>query len=427
MRSVFLVSTTHHLLAIEPESTTASLVHTGKGLYFGLAADIDGRIYVGCRNAVAGPESAEVRAAERGSILVFDPRLELVGEITAPFALRDVHGIACFDDRLWVTCSFDNFIAVHDLSSGRWTRWYPAPDATEPGCDSHHFNTVKFLDGEVWLVAHRFGPSEMLRFTYPDLQLDSAVSLGVMAHDIFNFGGAPATCSSGEGVLVNTRGERLRTGSFPRGMAEDTRGKLLGLSLNAPRAERHTQSAVLRWFTPEWRFESDYLLPGAGMVLDILALPPGCVHGIQRKERWPAMQVCAGSYNPLAPGNTYDLRSGPHAGAMPGWHAPEATLRWTAARNASVKVLTAPRERKLGLMLASYYAEPYRVDVLADGELLGAIDFTEPGERNVELLLTPGASLERTITFRVPHLWVPPGGNDPRMLGVAVRELSVEF
>lgn len=420
MASYFLVSTTRHLLAVEPGAGTASILHSGKGLYFGLATDDEGNVYAACRNAVAGPESAEVRAAERGTVLVFSSDLREIEEIVPPFPLRDVHGIAVFDTQLWVTCSFDNCIAICNLSTREWTRWYPVPEAAAAGSDSHHFNTICFADG-IWVVAHRFGPSDLMRFSYPGLELESAFSLGIMAHDLFKWDGSLATFSSGEGQVVSLDGRRLRTGSFPRGFGEDDRGKLIGLSLQAPRRERHLQSAVLRWYTPQWEFVADYVLAGSGMVLDIMPLGREPSAACDRLERWPEMQVCAGEYNHLAPGNTYNLREGRLAGYLPGWHAPEPGLRWTAARNASFPVLVAPGECRLHLKLASFFDGPYEVEVRMDGELAGTVRFEGPGESQTSMNFAAGDTAERIVCLRVPHLWRPRNGGDARMLGIAVR------
>jgi hypothetical protein len=429
MESWFLVSTTHCLLAVDAEQGCAFLLHSGQGLYFGLAFDPQGRFYVACRNATAGPESEAVRAAERGSVLIFDSTLRFCGELTAPFPLRDVHGIAYFDNRLWVTCSFDNMIAVYHFESCQWRRWHPVPEAAAPGCDIHHFNTVRFINDQIWIVAHRYGSSEILRFDYPDLQLQQALSLGRMAHDIFLFRGVPATCSSADGWIVNTRGHRLRTGNFPRGLARNTNGKLLGLSLNAPRAERAHQSALLRWYTADWRFRADYVLPGVGMVLDILELPLSrdALHGL---EPWPDMQVSANRYNSLAPGNWFDVKSPELSREMPGWHSAEESLRWTAAKRASLRILTAPGEQRLRLRLSSSYPGEYRAGVLLDEKWLGEVQFGGPGFQNAEFLFEPASHCERTLTLHVPHLWRPSqllGTSDPRWLGIALHGIGVDL
>jgi hypothetical protein len=69
MSPAFLLTTTNYLLAFDGHERFFQ-VHTGTGLYYGLARD--GRhIYVSCRNQTIGPHAA-ARASESGSIRVFD-------------------------------------------------------------------------------------------------------------------------------------------------------------------------------------------------------------------------------------------------------------------------------------------------------------------------------------------------------------------
>jgi hypothetical protein len=273
----FLVSTTHYLLAVDPEAGSIKHVHSGKGLYFGLTESPDGFLYAACRNATEGPENESIRAAERGSILVLNRNLQVVEEFQSPFPLRDVHGIACFDQRLWVTCSFDNMVAVYDLVTKEWSQWYPAPNTADRGRDVHHFNTIRFINNKLCLIAHCFGPSQLWFYEYPSLQLHNTLALGNMAHDVIEFEGAIATCSSAEGCIVNACGQQLVTGGFPRGVGSTAAGNLLGISIHAPRAERAGQDAILKWYSPDWRFRFDFVLKGAGMILDILPLDRACL------------------------------------------------------------------------------------------------------------------------------------------------------
>jgi hypothetical protein len=267
-----LVATVHHLLAIDPEQRRMWRVHSGSGLYYGLASGPGGLLYAACRNTVLWPAPGVVdgRATEHGSVLVFDREFQICDELRPDFAMRDLHGIACYDDRLWVTCTFDSFIAIHNLRTGRWDRWYPCPDESDH--DVLHLNTVCFVTDGVWLVAHRFGPSELMLFGFPGLQLQSKIQLGTMAHNVFLFKESLATCSSGDGYLVNCDGKRLNTGNFPRGVARTEHGNLLGISLSIPRDQRAISDAVLRWYDTDWRFRLDFLLRGVGMVLEILEL-----------------------------------------------------------------------------------------------------------------------------------------------------------
>src|SRR4051794_16362363 len=105
---VYLVSTTHHLLALDTRIRKVFIVHSGRGLYYGLGFSND-RIWVGCRNSIRSPGSELAREHERGSILSLGSEtLECRDVLEAPFPLRDIHGLCCSDDHLFVTCSFDN-------------------------------------------------------------------------------------------------------------------------------------------------------------------------------------------------------------------------------------------------------------------------------------------------------------------------------
>lgn len=430
MANRFLVSTTHHLLAVDTDRNSVWHVHSGSGLYFGLAAGENGLLYVAARNSIQGPQDVDARASEHGSVLVMDEKFCLRDELRPPFPLRDVHGIACFDGRLWVTCSFDNMIAMHDLATGNWSRWYPAPNPAHRGRDVHHFNTIRFLRGQVCLVAHHFGASKLLFFDYPSLQLASVATLGVMAHDLF-YQGELATCSSGEGCIVNSQGQRLRTGNFPRGVAATGQGTLLGMSINRPRDERQQQDGILRWYGPDWRFQTDYLLPGAGMVLDIL-------HLADRKfrwdalETWPHAEITPGGYNRLSPANVYLADSFgltiPRT-ALLDWHAPEGTHRWTAARETSLSILINPEETRLSVELSSQNPNPYQVEIWLNHKLLDTVVFDGSGVERREFCIASEPRGAASLLFRVPNLWKPaevfPGNHDGRLLGVAVHRVSL--
>ena len=181
----------------------------------------------------------------------------MVGELHAPFPLRDVHGIACFDNRLWVTCSFDNMVAIYDFRLRQWSQWYPAPNPADRGRDVHHFNTIRFVNNKLCLVAHCFG----------------RVSSGFMTTQACNF---IMCCRWGNGPRCNrvSRGccdvqfcgrlhcERLRpkvyTGGFPRGVGLTAAGNLVGISIRrSTRAERAGKDAFLKWYSPDWQFRAD--------------------------------------------------------------------------------------------------------------------------------------------------------------------------
>lgn len=429
MHPRFLVSTTQHLLAVDPESHQLWRIDSERGLYFGLADGPDGLLYTACRNNLCGPYCNEERRGEKGSILVFDRSFRMVDELRPPFPLRDVHGIAVAHGRLWVTCSYDEMVAIFDLATRAWDRWYPAPGPPVPDTDVHHFNTIRFMNGKLYLVAHRFGPSLVLCYDFAALQLDSIVNLGCCAHDLFFLEDEMATCSSGEGWLVNRNGLRLRTGGFPRGLATTPDGNLLGLSMHAPREKRSTQDAVLRWYTADWRFKTDFLLPGVGMVLDILEMGEG--FNYDRVEPWPLAEVTQGKYNHVIPGNLYLPGSFATKTARESleWHSPEETHCWSASRNATITMLINPEETRLSVDVSSASPKPYCCEISLNEKHIGNVVFPAPGVQSVEFCIPSLSGGLATLKFRVPHLWRPadeiPGSTDDRLLGIAVHSVRL--
>jgi hypothetical protein len=423
---MYLLTTTHHLLAFDGEESFF-LVHSGKGLYYGLAHN-GAYLYVACRNQTTGPDDAEARARERGSILVFDAAsLAFVAELSPEdFPLRDVHGIAFFDGRLWVTSSHDNMIAVFDTAARQWTRWYPSIDVGARDRDVNHFNTI-VPDGErIWLLAHNHGASQLLAYDRSSLDLCSALDLRHQAHDVFRVDGSLGTCSSADGLLVARSGWALRTGAFPRGVVQSAEGVLVGLSQLAPRSMRRQMTAIVRRFTPQWRYAGDFVLPGVGMILAILRLDADR-SVLASMEPFEAQRFDC-EYNPVEPGNVYGLGDQCEAVRGPEWHTAEETHRWTAARESRMTIVVNPGETAIGIDAFSSFPGTYSSDVLLNGRYLGSIPWTQPGLASLEFPLPRLLQGRCELSFRVPHLWQPStilGTGDQRMLGIGVRELKL--
>jgi hypothetical protein len=265
-----LVTTSHSLLRFDAGSGAFQPLHRGRGLYFGIATD-GRRHFVAARGRmVSSDEPAE---SERGCILVFDRDLRLAGELAAPFPMRDMHEILWHAGKLWVTCSFDNMIAVLDESSGEWESWYPLGVTPQPPYDVNHLNSLAIDAGELCVIAHNRGPSELLRFDPSSRTLRSRTSLGVQSHNIRRTReGALITCSSGEGALVALDGWRLDVGGFPRGIAIGEDETCVGISEIAERQDRDLSTGRIAVLDPQWRLRRTHLLPGEGLVLDIQEL-----------------------------------------------------------------------------------------------------------------------------------------------------------
>lgn len=422
----FLVTTTQELLHVDVHRRVRT-VHSGNGLYFGLAQD--GRhVFVACRNETHGPEDAEARSRELGSIVQLDAAtLHPVAVLRPDFALRDVHGIACFDGALWVTCSFDNMIAIYDLDDETWERWYPASDPSARGSDFHHFNTVATIDADSFaVVAHNHGASLRLAFARGSRELLSVRRLGRLAHDVFEVDGDLATCSSGEGLLRAGRGWTLRTGGFPRGIAMTSDTIVVGISPYAPRPTRHQQTSILRFFDAEWRHDRDISLPGVGMVLAVMSLDveTDSAH-FPLRTRIESAQ----GYAAVDPGNTYDFGDAGTADVHTmEWHSPSDSLRYTAARSGRASIVVNPGERTLRLWLHNGFAGRYSTRVLLEGELLSEIDFATGGDREVTLSVPEAVRGPAELTFAVPHLWGPnvaDGPLAPGRFGIGVRRVTL--
>jgi len=267
---MLLVTTSHSLLLVDPLSGAMTPIHRGLGLYFGIATDGE-RYFVAARGRMVS--SAEPAEGERGRILVFDRALRLVGEMQAPFPLRDLHEILWEPGRLWATCSYDNMVAIHDAGTGTWEEWYPLGRTPEPPYDLNHLNSLAMMDGALCMVAHNKGPSELLKFDPGSRALLSREPFGNQSHNIRRTGEGLVTCSSADGALVGLNGWRLDVGGFPRGLLTEGSEYYVGISEILERKDRDLSNGKVLVFDPEWHPLRTIDLPGEGLVLDIQKAP----------------------------------------------------------------------------------------------------------------------------------------------------------
>lgn len=266
-----LATTSQSVLLVDCVTGQASVLHRGAGLYYGIAR-------IGSLRAVAARRrlvSSHVpRIDERGCILLLDEQLRLREIIEAPFPLRDVHEIAWFDERLWVTCSFDDMIAVYDGAG--WERWTPEVPSCAAGRpvrdvenDRHHFNSFLFAHDEIALLAHNHGPSDVHFFERRSRSFRRTIALGTQAHNLWQEGQALVTCSSIEGKLVGSDGWELWTGDFPRGVCFTPTLRAVGLSALSERGQRDFASAAIAVHDASWKLLHYVHLVREGMILDL--------------------------------------------------------------------------------------------------------------------------------------------------------------
>lgn len=425
----FLVSTSQHILLADIDQKKLYRVHSGNGLYYGLSL-LHGRLIAGCRNRPSSNCDSE-RALERGSLLFFDDRLNVTEELQPPFPMRDLHGIASHENNVFVTCAFDNLVAILDTRTRVWRKWYPSIDLTARERDVNHFNTISVAGERLALLAHNWGPSDILFYCYPSLELDTVHRLGVEAHNILFVSGSLSTCSSAEGLVVSEEGWRLRTGNFPRGFASEGRLQLLGLSRHIERRERSVADSVIRVFDDTWQFRADYVLRAVGMILDIVSIPIANPETLGL-DRFEQIEISDQRYNPEYPGNSYfPGREATSADQWLEWHGAEGGHRWTASRNATMEIIINPGEKFLHVEAASEFPERYTADVFLNASLLGRMSYSGPAVLSSSFSLNGHPPGPARLSFEVPRLWTPadnvPGSRDFRALGIAVRSVRLTF
>ena len=425
----YLIATTHRLLLLS-KSHRFSVVHSGRGLYFGLGSR-DGRIYVGCQDQPVRSYDRDEEGRQSGSILVFEEdSLDLIGELKPKFPLRDLHGLACFDEKLWVTCCFDNLVAVYDFKTLEWSKWYPSKDLHARDRDVNHYNTIELVDEQrICVLSNNGHNSELNFYDRQSLELISVLALGYQAHDVYRHDGNLAVCSSGEGALVDSAGWTLRTGGFPRGIAFGAESILLGISAVGPRADRASCSVVLRRFDRKWQTAVEYLLPKAGMALAILPMDPRS-GAYEHLPPWPSAETLPNADNDFNPNNVYKLGEGARKWLhLSEWHEAEGAWRWTAAREAGLEIIVNPGDTSIVVTAANYAQGAAQADVLLNGESLGQIVWATPGIIRTTLAIAPGTVGRCELYFRIPSLFRPldviESSTDHRQLGICVESVEI--
>jgi len=275
-----LVTTSQSIVRIDPLSPRdASVIEAGKGLYYGLTPTTDNTVWIGARHSQV---SDDIDSADEAGRLYELHASGATKAAKSDHPLRDLHGMASHRDCIWLTCSYDDAVAIYRPTSQTWSWWQPLEVSEDSQPDQYHFNTLLFEGDLVWVLAHCRGPSWLLAFS-----IDAAlagrttppvkrVQLGVQAHNIWRHtDGTLCTCSSGEGKLISESGWELVTGGFPRGVARLPGGWVVGVSELKERNERDFSDAKLLFYNADWQLLNEVVLPKVGMVLDIAPISAG--------------------------------------------------------------------------------------------------------------------------------------------------------
>ncbi|MEI6414556.1 MAG: hypothetical protein WCP34_09880 [Pseudomonadota bacterium] len=264
-----LVTTSYALILLNTQDGSHQILDTGAGLYFGLALR-DGKLWVAARRRMVS--SGVPQTQENGEIRIFEGARHLMDRWQAPFPLRDLHQIAWVGEDLWVTCCFDNLVAIRH-PNGDWERWFPLGQPESEPFDRNHFNSLWVEGSRVCILAHNrdHPPSELLFFDSRSRTLLDRLPLGDQAHNVWRVGDEYCTCSSREGRLIGHRGFfAVETGGFPRGVARIGDEWFIGISQLAERDARDLTTGQIAVFDANWREKRRIPLTNQGLILDLL-------------------------------------------------------------------------------------------------------------------------------------------------------------
>lgn len=262
-----IATTSRSVLCLNLGKGTIQTLHQGDGLYYGLAQSKE-YIFVGARKRMV---SSDIPVwDERGVIHIFDHAFTYIKTIEPPFPMRDIHGMVYDEGILWITCSFDDMVAI--WNGDTWEQWYPLGDPPDNPRDIHHFNSIAIEDDILWLLAHNRGASEIYGFSKKTRQRLKSIPLGIQAHDVWKEKEKFFTCSSGEGAIISEDGFHLSTGYFPRGYIQYGRYRILGLSALAERHQRDYTTSLVRCYDEEWKLMGEINLENQGLILALLSI-----------------------------------------------------------------------------------------------------------------------------------------------------------
>lgn len=262
-----LVTTSKSVLSVDTSSGAIGRIHSGSGLYYGIASG-ENKTFVAARNLAPGCDVS----SGRGEVIVLGRGFVEEGRIRAPFPLRDMHEIAWHDGGLLVACSADNMVAQY--KDGRWDTWHPLGYSAEVhGRDMNHFNSFLCRNGEIMLLAHNWGKSSIYTYERFSGPITSHMQIGHYAHNVRLHEGEIVVCSSGEGAIVGSGGLVVKTGGWPRGLVIGPCEIAVGISPVAQREDRGQGDAHVAIYDHSWRLKNVVSLVGEGAVCDMLQVP----------------------------------------------------------------------------------------------------------------------------------------------------------
>ena len=258
-----IVASFTSLMALDVEAESWTVIHEGRGKYFGMVAVDDGRLA-----AVSRPDGSTA-----DDLLLFDRHTaELIESVKLPSV--DTHQIRRRGQRLFVT----------DTGRGRLLR---VPMDVLGVSDSEttvarfmvedHLNSVHVDDKHISALLHQFGPSELVRLDAATGQEVSRIrSVGRNSHDLEPWRDSLLVCGSADGTLLRVHPDGTvepiwqRPDTFTKGLAISGDLAFVGCSPPSGRRERWTLPVELAMID---------LVTGT-MVASIAVPQPGLVNAL---------------------------------------------------------------------------------------------------------------------------------------------------
>lgn len=270
MSKKILISTSKAVLLFDLETQNLSLVHEGRGIYYGITKSEDA-IIIGARNYKRHWLSFRDKKSEQPQLLFFNHSLELRNEVNFPVRALGLHQIYYANHQIFCTCSESNSVVIYN--DHNWSIWYPSSDKHSINKDINHFNSIYVDDNFIYLLAHNNGPSSLLRYCLKSKKLIEQINIGVKAHNIFWHKGEIATCSSGEGKIISQSNQFANVEGFPRGVVASENWYYVGLSHKTNRANRANTQSFIEVFDKEtWKRLDRISLGTFGQVTDLFLI-----------------------------------------------------------------------------------------------------------------------------------------------------------
>lgn len=265
---MLIFTSTLAVWALDPDTGDCWQIDSGKGVYYGISFTED-RLFIGARQAAYGSD----QSVQQNVILVYDRALRLKNVLAPRGApIRDLHQILVAGRSLYVTSTYDDTIAILDLSDRRWTEWRPLP-ARAGAPDEYHVNSLLAAGESLWLAGKRPKPW-VAEFDRAGRQLKRQMRLGRGTHNVWLDDGVPGVCSSDEGALVWQDGRRrmISDGAWTRGYCRLGDRIFVGLSEVNSRENRAQSDCCLVELDADHAPVRAWHLPGWGMLHDVRAL-----------------------------------------------------------------------------------------------------------------------------------------------------------